>query len=382
VAESLGHWSDDRGQPRLDDVVSTARALDWESAWQPVIDAVGTDFAIGTELVGPDVVELGAIRKYVEPLQFGCPLHHDGVVAKQVGYPGVIAPVTSAMTFTILPVWRPGEPATFTSAERNAQPVRTSTGPRWTGLEPPTTAHFAADAAADYLAPVVVGDRLTRRGNRLVACVPKQTRIGRGAFTTWESEIHNQRGQVVARLRNTAYSYLPFDEVPPQAAGPPDPATPVVDQPPDWNTQRWWDDVQVGDVLPGVSFPLSVYRLVMAAGANRDFNSIHHNTEWAQATGAPEMYANVLFLQGMWERCVREFIGLRGTITQLSGFRMRSFNTAGDTVTVRGRVVRVWRDSGVGYAELQLWSSNRTGVSVGPGSVVVTLPLRGSLLGD
>ena len=52
------------------------------------------------------------------------------------------------------------------------------------------------------------------------------------------------------------------------------------------------------------------------------------------------MYANTIFLQLMWERCVRDFIGLAGTIRQIKGFRMRSFNLPGDTVTVKGAVER------------------------------------------
>jgi acyl dehydratase len=131
-----------------------------------------------------------------------------------------------------------------------------------------------------------------------------------------------------------------------------------------------------GRALPAVRFPLSVYRLIMAAGANRDFNSIHHNSEWARASGAPDMYANVVFLQGMWERCVREFIGVGGRIRQLSGFRMGSFNTVGDVVTVQGKVARVWTEGDAGLAELRLWSRNRHGVSVGPGTVTVSLPRR------
>jgi hypothetical protein len=54
-----------------------------------------------------------------------------------------------------------------------------------------------------------------------------------------------------------------------------------------------------GEALAPLAFPLSVYRLVVAAGANRDFNAIHHNSDYARATGAPDMYANTLFLQGM-----------------------------------------------------------------------------------
>lgn len=138
--------------------------------------------------------------------------------------------------------------------------------------------------------------------------------------------------------------------------------------------QIYWDDVGMGDELPTQEFPLSVFRLVMAAGSNRDFNSIHHNTEYAQATGAPEMYANNFFLQGMWEKTVREYIGLRGVIKSLKGFRMSSFNTVGDTVVTKGRVQDKWQENGENFLELEVWSENTTGVSVGPGTMVVTIP--------
>lgn len=139
-------------------------------------------------------------------------------------------------------------------------------------------------------------------------------------------------------------------------------------------TQRYWDDIVEGDILELLAFPLSVYRLVMAAGANRDFNSIHHNSEYAKASGAPEMYANTFFLQGMWERSVRNYIGLAGVIRRLSGFQMRIFNIAGDTVIVNGRVLRKWREVDEGFVEFELWSENSQGISVGPGRMVATLP--------
>jgi len=144
----------------------------------------------------------------------------------------------------------------------------------------------------------------------------------------------------------------------------------------DWTKQRYWEDVAVGDEVPPVGFPLSIYRMVVAAGGNRDFNSIHHNSEYARQTGAPDMYANNTFLQGMWERTVREFIGLEGVIKRVKGFRMKIFNTVGDTVTTRGKVNRLWLEDTKGLVELELWCENSKGVSVGPGTVIVTLPRR------
>ena len=146
----------------------------------------------------------------------------------------------------------------------------------------------------------------------------------------------------------------------------------------DWSAQRYWDDVAEGDDVPPVEFPLTVYRLVVEAGANRDFNAIHHNSEIARASGAPEMYANTGFLLGMWERAIREFAGLEGSVRRITGFRMRRFNVVGQTVVVRGRVSGKRREDGDAVVELELWSEVDGEVTVGPGTVTVALPERSS----
>ena len=141
-------------------------------------------------------------------------------------------------------------------------------------------------------------------------------------------------------------------------------------------TQRFWHDVAEGDELQSQVFPITVYRLVMAAGANRDFNAIHTNPDVAKQTGAPDIYANTLLLQGMWEKTVRQFIGLAGRVRSQKGFRMSSFNHPGDTVVVKGRVARTWQEDSNGLIEIEIWSENSNGVSVGPGRVIAELPLQ------
>lgn len=138
---------------------------------------------------------------------------------------------------------------------------------------------------------------------------------------------------------------------------------------------RSWNDVIEGEQLEPLDFPLTVIRLVMAAGANRDFNAIHHNAEVARQTGAPDIYANNMLLQGMWERVVRGYIGERGTVRGLKGFRMRSFNTPGDTLKVRAHVVRKWVQDDAGWIEVSIRTENASGVSVGPGTVQASMPL-------
>lgn len=185
---------------------------DWKAAWQPVIDAVGTDFGEDAEIWGADEVEKGFIRRFLEPLEFDCPLHYDKTVAEQYGYSDILAPCSSLMSLALPPLWRPGR-RIWTSAERNAQPayspVASSNNEAMQKILPDAPGFFATDLEIDYLRPVVVGDRVRTRGRKLLSCVPKETSVGRGAFLTWESEILNQRGELVARTRLGVYLYDP-----------------------------------------------------------------------------------------------------------------------------------------------------------------------------
>ncbi len=138
--------------------------------------------------------------------------------------------------------------------------------------------------------------------------------------------------------------------------------------------QLSFEDVTVGEEFGPVAFPLTVYRLVVAAGGNRDFNSIHHNTAYAQASGAPEMYASTFVLMGMWERLVRDYVGPAGTIRSIKDFRMRKFNLVGSTVEVRGRVRDKRPDGAAGIVTLDVESVVDGQVTVGPGTVEVTVP--------
>ena len=96
--------------------------------------------------------------------------------------------------------------------------------------------------------------------------------------------------------------------------------------------------MKVGDTLPEISIPITLHRLVMEAGANRDLSMIHHDTKIAQATGAPDAYANTFFLMGMFERQLREFIGVTGRIKKIGPMQMKTFNCVGDMLVFKATI--------------------------------------------
>lgn len=186
----------------------------WTTAWQPMIEAVGRDFGEGQPEHWSETIEASAVRRYIEPLELDCGLHSDAAFARAHGHGGITVPFTALASFALPLLWRPGDPPLFTDAQRNAQPRVSHSVGLLTGLEPPTTHFFAVESDADFFQPALVGDRLCRRGALLLSCRPKQTRVGRGAFICWQSEIINERRELLARLRTTFFRYSPAGSKP------------------------------------------------------------------------------------------------------------------------------------------------------------------------
>jgi hypothetical protein len=185
---------------------------DWREGWAAMVALVGQEVPDDGAAMGADTVDASQIRRLLEVLEFDCPLHYDREVARAHGHADVIAPYSAVITFAFPPMWAPGDPPNFVAAGAEAQPERTVLVGQRTGLEPPMTGILQADIAMEFIRPIVVGDRLSRPGRqRLLSCVPKETRVGRGAFVESESEIHNQRGEVVTRVRGTLFRYEPTE---------------------------------------------------------------------------------------------------------------------------------------------------------------------------
>lgn len=120
--------------------------------------------------------------------------------------------------------------------------------------------------------------------------------------------------------------------------------------------------ISVGDEIPAIAIPLTLQRLVMEAGANRDLSLIHHDNDVARATGAPDAFANTYFLMGMFERLVREWAGPRARIRKIGPLRMMIFNAVGDTVQFKGLVEAV--DEVAGSISLDMWAQSHRGKTV------------------
>ncbi|MEU5879176.1 MaoC family dehydratase N-terminal domain-containing protein [Spirillospora sp. NPDC047279] len=186
----------------------------WEAAWRPLVDRIGSDLDEPGVRFGPDPVEAGAIRRWLEPLEFDCALHRDAEAARAHGWPDVIAPYTAMWTFVLPAVWEPGERPTFEDGSRDAQPWRSVISDDVFPGAPPTSGMFGTGISIEFERPLHVGERAGSGPRRLLDCVPKETRVGRGAFVTFDRQMFADGGsgggpEPICRVEAQLYLYDP-----------------------------------------------------------------------------------------------------------------------------------------------------------------------------
>jgi acyl dehydratase len=127
--------------------------------------------------------------------------------------------------------------------------------------------------------------------------------------------------------------------------------------------------VRPGDLLPGVSFPLTLQRMVMIASANRDFAPIHIDRQYARESGADDAYTNMMFIMAMMERTTQEWRSA-ARLRALRGLRMVAFNRVGDVVTCRGRVTAA---DDLASVEIEMWLETAVNRQTATATAVVDL---------
>jgi peroxisomal enoyl-CoA hydratase 2 len=140
-------------------------------------------------------------------------------------------------------------------------------------------------------------------------------------------------------------------------------------------TRRYWDDVREGEALPEVRVEkLTRTDFVRYAGASGDFNPIHHDQSFAEASGNPTVFAMGMLNAGILSRVVTGFVG-RPNVRR---FRVRFATRAwpGDDVICTGTVARKFEEAGEARIEGDVAALNQKGETLISGSFVAALPRR------
>lgn len=99
-------------------------------------------------------------------------------------------------------------------------------------------------------------------------------------------------------------------------------------------------DIHVGQTLPERPIPVTSSLVTCGALATRDFEKVHHDKTFAQASGMPDVYMNILTSQGLTETYLRDWVGRDAVFRKLS-VRLGAPNIPGTTMTMSGAVKSV-----------------------------------------
>lgn len=142
-------------------------------------------------------------------------------------------------------------------------------------------------------------------------------------------------------------------------------------------TQRYYEDVNVGDEIPGFDLDLDWTRMAKQVSGSQDFYPVHHDPEFAQAGGHIGIFYNTGFTRAALGRCLTDWMGPEGWLKKLR-FEMRRMNRNGDVMRLRGKVTgKQPVVDGKGDIEVEVWvENNHEGITT-PATAVVSLPSRG-----
>jgi acyl dehydratase len=104
-----------------------------------------------------------------------------------------------------------------------------------------------------------------------------------------------------------------------------------------------WTEVEVGQRLPPLTFPISYTTLALDVAGTRDFYPIHHDPDFAKGNGVQNIFLNTMWYQGLIGRFVTEWGGPESFLRKLK-VQMKANGCPGDTLTVRGAVLSTSRD--------------------------------------
>jgi acyl dehydratase len=86
----------------------------------------------------------------------------------------------------------------------------------------------------------------------------------------------------------------------------------------DRTTTLKWDDIEVGHEVTPLHIPITTTMIVAGAIASRDFMPVHHDRDYANKQGSPNLFMNILTTNGYCVRFLTDWAGPEAMVKKLS----------------------------------------------------------------
>jgi len=141
-------------------------------------------------------------------------------------------------------------------------------------------------------------------------------------------------------------------------------------------THVYWEDVQVTQALPPKSRRIDTTLVAMGAvWASHDFMPVHHDRDFAQSKGAPDIFMNILTSNGLLASYLEQWAGPAARLKKMS-ISLQVPNFPNDTLVMSAAVTKKYEEGRDHLIELTFSGDNKMGPHI-VGTAVMALPTRG-----
>ena len=137
-------------------------------------------------------------------------------------------------------------------------------------------------------------------------------------------------------------------------------------------TGRRFESISVGDSLDDMNVAVTATLVVAGAIATRDFMPVHHDRDYAQSQGAPDIFMNILSDTAYASRFLTDWAGPQAMIRRLA-IRLGVPVFPGHNLRYEGTVTGVGRDGDDGVVHVEFTATGDLGAHV-TGTAELTLP--------
>ena len=134
-----------------------------------------------------------------------------------------------------------------------------------------------------------------------------------------------------------------------------------------------WKTIHIGDAITPMRIDVTATVVVAGAIATRDFMPVHHDRDYANSQGAPEIFMNIMTDNGYCSRFLTDWAGPNAMVRRIA-IRLGVPAHAGSQLEFTGSVTGKSCAGDEGIVEIEFRAANDKGDHLS-GTAVVGLPL-------
>jgi hypothetical protein len=135
-----------------------------------------------------------------------------------------------------------------------------------------------------------------------------------------------------------------------------------------------WNAIRVGDPITPMIVDVTATVVVAGAIASRDFMPVHHDRDYANSQGSPNIFLNIMADNGFCSRFLTDWAGPETMVRNIA-IRLGLPAYAGSRLEYTGAVTGKSQVAGEGIVEIAFRATNDQGDHLS-GTAVIALPLK------